>query len=259
MRRATTSSRSSSSSPPWRWCSMPLEPLGRGPPAARRGADRRRPRGRAGRRNQAQLPPPGLRARWSGSRWPRRDGARLAVPRARRPRRARRGRLLVPAEPRPHRQPAALVHRLRPDLPSRPRPDPRRPRRPQRPRLPRPTARSGRNGCCRASTTASPSSGRSLAPSPSPASSSPSARAPTPLLRVAGAVGLAAALAWLDRPDLRLRPRRNAPRLRIGPPIPRAGPHSRHGPASHRREQAGFVGRAHGILRTGGYSKCRPH
>ncbi len=95
----------------------------------------RRACGRACRRHQAQLPPAG----GGSDRRPGRDrtaGWTVEGLCPRRSRGARRRRLLVPAQPRPQRQPSALGPSPRPDLPARARAGPRWARSAQRPRLP---------------------------------------------------------------------------------------------------------------------------
>ena len=131
----------------------------------------------------------------------------MARARRGRPRGPGRRRLLVPAQPRPHRQPAALVRPPRPDLPAGARPGARRPRSPQRPRLP--DRRLGLVGLVPARPPPRPRGPLAAARSRwrSPASSlclGRGARA-----RCCGSpalVGLAAALAWLSP-----RPRPRAP------------------------------------------------
>ena len=127
-----------------------------------------------------------------------------------------RRRLLVPAQPRPHRQPAALVRQPRTDLPAGSRPGAGRPRRAQRARLP--DRRLGLVGLVPArpprrslDRLAAPRARRGGGPDPRPA------RFPLFLgrdsgrkeqwsggrdrvLAVAGLAGLAAVLAWLVAP-----------------------------------------------------------
>ena len=173
-----------------------------------------------------------------------------------RPGGAGRRRLLVPAQPRPHRQPAALGPPPRPDLAARARPGPRRPRSPQRPRLPQ--RRLGLVGLVPPRPPPRPlaplaAARRSL---PSPASCSrlaslrrrdspPTGRriratrrrgiGPSASVLRAGRAGRAGGGARLARrADLGLGPRRDAARLRIRPPLPRPGPGPRPRPAASR-------------------------
>ena len=142
-RRGTTSSGSSSCSPRSRSRSTP----GRGRATARRRGRRAGAGCRPARWSSSGSPPaspPGpsstscCPARSSSSAWPRsrRAGAGCAALGGRRPRGSGRRRLLVPAQPRPHRQPAALVRPPRADLAAGARPGAGRPRSAQRARLP---------------------------------------------------------------------------------------------------------------------------
>ncbi len=140
-KRATTSSGSSSCSPPSRSRSM-RGAAGRGAVRASSHAERTgdalsagRARGRAAAGTKLNfLLPAAVLVVGLAAVAPR--GQALARARRDRPRRARRRRLLVPAQPGPHRQPAALVRPPRADLAAGARTGAGRPRRPQRARLP---------------------------------------------------------------------------------------------------------------------------
>ena len=158
-------------------------------------------------------------------------GGALADARRRDARGSRRRRLLVPAEPRPHRQPAAVVHRPRPALAARPRPDARRPRRPQRPRLP--DRRLGLVGMVPARPPPRPDDLLAPARRPRPRRPPPGPRSRAQPIRPRRRRRRPGGRTRLDRrPNLRLRPGRHPPRLRIRPPLPGPGTGHRHGPAA---------------------------
>ena len=229
------------------------------------------------RRHQAQLPAPAPSRRSAlpllapaGSRW-----RALGLDRARRP---GRRRLLVPAQPRPHRQPAALVRPARPALAARARAGARRPRGTQRPRLP--GRRLGLVGLAPARAPRRPDvlwpllglalAGLVLASprlSPWPTASRATRRSGGRRKRVwKGSAlcrrrlrrfGRGPRLA--DRPDLGLRPGGHAARLRVRPALPGPGARPRSRAAAVRCAAPASRAEGAGASLDGRISKCRAH